>query len=102
MALDVFWQEEDGDTIERCPIWYKPGEYVIDVREFENTVCLKFIDDYGDTTFNQVQIPVLIEELESLLPKAKDAEARLALETLIAFVRKAAGKVHTYIKFIGD
>jgi hypothetical protein len=102
MALDVFWEEEDGGTIETCPVWYKSGDYVTDFLEFESTICLRFIDDYGNTTFNQVQIPVLIEELESLLPKAKDAEARLALETLIAFVRKAVGKVHTYIKFIGD
>jgi hypothetical protein len=26
--------------------------------------CLRFIDRYGDTTFNRLQIPLLIEEID--------------------------------------
>ena len=64
--------------------------------------CLRFIDPYGDTTFNQCQIPILIEELQSLVPKSKDAQARENVGSLINFVRKAHEQVHTYIKFVGD
>ena len=102
MALNIFWEDENGGIIEECPSWFTPWSYINDYKELEKTCCLKFIDEYGDTTFNQFQIPVLIGELESLLPGSKDAEARQSLESLLTFVRKAEGKVHTYIKFYGD
>ncbi len=72
------------------------------MRELEGTYCLRFIDEYGNTTFNQSQIPVLIGELESLLPKSKTPGAGASLESLLTFARKAKGRVHTYIKFNGD
>ena len=102
MGLDIFWEDENGEIIEECPSLYNPWRYINDIQELDKTCCLKFIDEYGDTTFNQYQIPVLIEELESLLPRSKDSEARESLESLLTFVRKAENKVHTYIKFYGD
>lgn len=102
MALDIVWEDENGRLIEQCPVWFNPSSYISDIQEREKTCCLKFIDEHGDTTFNHFQIPVLIGELESLLPGSKDTEARESLELLITFIRKAGGKVHTYIKFYGD
>jgi len=70
--------------------------------ELLDTSCLRFIDEYGDTTFNQYQLPVLVDELESIRTKSKDAEASESLESIIAFVRKCQNHVHTYVKFVGD
>jgi hypothetical protein len=102
MGLDVLWQDEKGQIIERGPIWSSPWKYVEDEDDLKDTCCLRFIDPYSDTTFNQFQIPILVEELKSLLPKSKDAQARENLESLINFIRKAEEQVHTYIKFVGD
>jgi hypothetical protein len=38
----------------------------LSLHEQGSTVCLKFIDAYGDTVFNQSQLPILLEELESV------------------------------------
>lgn len=102
MGLNVLWQDERGEIIERGPIWSSPWKHVEGEDDLRETCCLRFIDPYSDTTFNQFQIPVLIEELKTLLPKGKDAQARENLESLINFIRKADGEVHTYIKFLGD
>jgi hypothetical protein len=103
MGLNVLWQDEKGQIIERGPIWWSsPWKYVEGEDDLEDTCCLRFIDPYGDTTFNQFQIPILVEELKSLLPKSEDAQARQSLESLINFIRKAEEQVHTYIKFVGD
>ena len=102
MGLNVLWQDERGEVIERGPIWTSPWKYVEGEAELQETCCLRFIDPYSDTTFNQFQIPILIEELKSLLPKSKDSQARENLESLINFIRKAEEQVHTYIKFVGD
>ena len=71
-------------------------------QDLDSTSCLRFIDEYGDTTFNQYQISILIKELESIRPHSKNEQARESLELLIEFVRKAEGQVHTYIKFVGE
>lgn len=102
MGLDVFWENERGEIIERGPVWTSPWSYVESENDLEGTCCLQFIDEYGDTTFNQLQVPILIRELESLIPKSKDAESRKLLESLIDFIRKAEDQIHTYIKFYGD
>jgi hypothetical protein len=100
MATDINWQDENGVVIEECSVWIDWD--IRDNADVEHTKCLQFIDEWGDTTFNQYQMPVLIQELESILPSCGDEKIRTKLETLIAFVRKADGETHTYIKFIGD
>ena len=102
MPIDIFWQDENGQILEKCATWFNPWGYMGERQDFDSTSCLRFIDEYGDTTFNQYQIPILIKELESIRQHSKNEQARESLELLIAFVRKAEGQVHTYIKFVGD
>ena len=62
MAIDVEWQGENGEPILRYvgpPIDGRLGEAAP-----ENSRCLRFLDAYGDTTFNSHQVPVLERELE--------------------------------------
>ncbi len=96
------WEDENGDIIEA----YKgeQGRFfsLLPLHAEGSTVCLKFIDPYGDTTFNQIQIPYLLAELEELRSGNISVEAREQLESIITFIRKSEGKVHTYIKFYGD
>ena len=112
MAKDVLgslqWEEEDGELIEAHP----NGLYLVFEMmtqdfadgDLKNTLCLRFIDPYGDTKFNQLQIPVLISELESLLALEHcQTHKKLGeFEEVIAFIRKARKQVHTYVKFYGD
>jgi hypothetical protein len=66
-----------------------------------STVCLRFIDPYGDTVFNRQQAPVLIQELESLLADRSDALERAHLSVVLDLARKVAEDVHLYLKFVG-
>ena len=102
LMLQVFWQTERGEILETYPGWYNPWNYIDDPDELGDTCCLRFIDEYGDATFNQYQLPVLAHELESILPKSKNSEAKESLQTLIAFVRRCENNIHTYVKFVGD
>ena len=36
------------------------------------TICLRFLDPYGDTVFKQLQLDQLLRELESLRPGITD------------------------------
>jgi hypothetical protein len=102
------WEDEGGELIEahldglRLVFEMMPQ----DVFEggLKETFCLQFIDPYGDTTFNQLQIPVLISELKSLLrtEHCQKHQKLQEFEGLISFIEKARDQVHTYIKFYGD
>jgi hypothetical protein len=100
MPISVEIQDEKGHA-EGEPWWHERSTELL-VQPDSATTCLRFIDPYGDTTFNQYQLPVLIEEIEVLTRRAPDAEARTVLADLLAFLERARGRVHTYVKFIGD
>ncbi len=104
MGIDCRIQHEDGEVLKQLN---DPKSWVANLLQLtsiavRNSVCLRFIDEYGDTTFNQLQIPVLLKELQDILPHCDDAESRAHAQALIAFVSKANGETHTYLKFIGD
>jgi hypothetical protein len=65
-------------------------------------VCLRFIDPYGDTTFNQLQIPHLAKELEQILASLPAGAVREHCEKVLLMARKAEGETHTYLKFYAD
>jgi hypothetical protein len=100
MPIDVEWQKEDGTILAR----YLGPPVAADLigSTAVGSVCLRFIDPYGDTLFNQIQIPVLIRELRALQAYTTDLPQLTALRELEHFLQQAQGKVHTYIRFLGD
>lgn len=71
--------------------------------QLSDTVCLRFIDPYGDTIFNHLQLPVLLEELELHGRLATDAELRAHIRSMIELVKRAdAGGPEMFVKFVGD
>ncbi len=64
--------------------------------------CLRFIDPYGDTIFNQYQIPVLISEIERRLYGETKPEIRRHGNKIIELANQALSQVHLYLKFFGD
>jgi len=89
-------QEPDGDH------WFHLRSTAVLVGDHPGTCCLRFIDPYGNVTFNQEQIPVLIAELEVYASSIADPGDRAMVLDLIAYVSKACDRVHMYVRFIGD
>ena len=70
-VITVQIQTEQG-TLEAGPIlWERPPLPGVDDTRF---ACLRFVDPYGDTVFNQLQIPVVLQDLRLLAttPLGKD------------------------------
>ena len=99
MPIDVEWQDERG--VARARYSGPPVSGRLSERADVDSKCLRFIDPYGDTTFNQAQLPVLIAELEAMGARRTDGDTATIRE-LITFLKQATDHVHTYIKFIGD
>src|SRR4051812_19754930 len=63
--------------------------------------CLRFIDMYGDTIFNRLQVRQVGVEWEKLAKGAQEAAAPL-FDEVSALIRRCATEPHTYLKFFGD
>jgi hypothetical protein len=70
--------------------------------KLQDSVCLRFVDPYGDTVFNQKQIPVLVEELQRVRPQLAEPGTVNHLDQVVALAKKSIREVHTYLRFYGD
>uniref|UniRef100_A0A832H3Q0 Uncharacterized protein n=1 Tax=Oscillatoriales cyanobacterium SpSt-402 TaxID=2282168 RepID=A0A832H3Q0_9CYAN len=67
MGINIRWENEFGKVLEEVPDPRNCLALALALSSLDETVCLRFIDPYGDTVFNQQQIPVLIQELQWLM-----------------------------------
>src|SRR4051794_2553533 len=98
MPIDVEWQDESGRRLARHggpPIDHRPpGSAPAD------SACLRFIDPYGDTTFNAAQVAILEQELAAI--RSTHSELAGQADALMAFLKRVGDRTHRYLKFIGD
>jgi hypothetical protein len=104
MGIDLRVETENGDLLSEL---LDPRSLMRQILHtttpsFSESVCLRFIDEYGDTTFNQLQLPILLRELRLAVAHCKNLDARAHGEKLASIVKAVNGKVHTYVKFVGD
>lgn len=103
MSIDLRWEDENGQelaVVDSPPV--SKFASLIPPKVSPDYPCLRYIDPYGDTTFNQLQIPQLTEDLNQTLLHCQDKTTRQHIEAMLALVRKAKGEPHTFIKFYGD
>ena len=64
--------------------------------------CLRFIDRYGDTVFNRLQVPVLLTELDSVRATAESGREVEILDSLRSLAERALLRPGLYLTFYGD
>ena len=102
MGIDLHWESESGETRQMVS---DDGFFVsalIDASKKEEGVCLRFVDRFGDTVFNQAQLPHLKAELSDVADSALTVGARQHRKKLLGLIEHAIGQTHTYLKFYGD
>ena len=83
MGIKVRWEAESGRQLEEL---LDPQNYLGFALQLpiDKTICLRFIDPYGDTIFNQKQIPVLINELQFVLEQVSAESVAVWIDVLKA------------------
>lgn len=92
-------QTESGEVLalfEACGLDLRIVE-----RAPQASACLRFIDPYGDTIFNHLQIPVLAEELAGMRAEAHEKDLQVHIGEVLAFLTESEN-VHVYVRFVGD
>lgn len=131
LPLTLELQTERAEVLDRLLCGWALT-FILRSNDLEGTACLQFIDPYGNTIFNRVQAPVLIQEIESAAALVSDvsitkqhkafllsmgqadptsapaesvpsvANVRECTSAIVAMARRCETEVHTYLKFIGD
>jgi hypothetical protein len=72
VETDAIWEDEFHKELNYLGDPHNLLGWIMSLRDIEGTICLRFIDPVGNAFFNQLQIPVLIEELEALHDKVTE------------------------------
>ena len=103
MGIDVAWVDERHEAKQQV---FDPQQCLTGLATSawpkSQTACLKFVDAWGDTVFNQLQIPVLLQELRVEEQRQTDSEVIAHLGKVIMLVERAVDQMHAYVKFVGD
>ncbi len=87
------------------------GEPLIEVFEIEKIFrkfpkdsgqCLRYVTEQADASFNSMQTPVLLAELEALSKATLAADERTELDRLLKVCAKHSGKKNEYVRFYGE
>ena len=101
MGLTINLEGEKGNVYETIHDNEILSEILPDYND-KSSYCLRFVDLYGDTTFNNLQMNELIHELEAIRETADSNEKRELIEQLLRLSSKCKEQVHLYLKFYGD
>ena len=101
MGLTIALQDESGNRIKEV---YDPTNILhkllpsYDDRTYQ---CLRFIDWYGDTVFNYLQMESFLTEWNRIREAEKSHEERELLSQIEDLARRVQNE-RLYLKFIGD
>ena len=98
MGWTVVIQDEEGNAKRTMPNEFVlSDEEVIYNRDFK---LLRYLDPYGDTTFNALMFEDLIKDFIELKRRSPiDTEQ---IDVLISYTKECNDNVHLYLKFYGD
>ena len=63
---------------------------------------LQYVDPYGDTVFNNVQMPDLLDDIDRAARHPMNDRERRGLDRLRAMAERCRNATHLYLWFVGD
>jgi len=98
-VITVVVQDENGTQIGKQLAL--PTE-VLPPPEDERVGLLRFVDLYGDTVFNRLQMPQILQDLRLLETIVQRREQQDLLRQIEEFASVCQKGPHLYLKWIGD
>ncbi len=98
MGWTIKIEDENGNVIKAMD-----REFILsdsNILYEESFRLLKYIDPYGDTTFNAFMFEDLIQDLTQLANLSKSDYDQII--QVIEYAKECQNDIHTYLKFYGD
>jgi hypothetical protein len=103
VALTIRAEDERGRYIDSAVDSSNAILRLVAAGDSNDCVLLRFVDAFGDTTFNCLQFDIIESDLALLDRAAETARDKATIDqvrTLLGVCRK--NSPHTYLKFYGD
>jgi hypothetical protein len=101
MTLSIHLETENGKTLDSFDDHGLLMPLIPPLND-KNYYCIKYINPYGDTVFNYLQMDDFISELKQIKSNSSDEKVKELIDKIIQLAERCKQKVHTYIKFYGD
>ena len=88
MAIFACIENERGEKLEGLIDSEDVLQRLLPLSQDDTFVCIRFIDPYGDTVFNHLQLPFFIAELERVSQNANTDDEKLYSKTLKEMAQK--------------
>ncbi|MGI8836494.1 MAG: hypothetical protein ACR2H4_07625 [Pyrinomonadaceae bacterium] len=102
MGLRLVLETERGEPIESVEDPKNLLHRLLPSAEDRSFQLLRFIDWYGNTVFNELQIDTFLVEWERLKQAVQAKEESALLNNIEDLARRCKEEPHLYLKFYGD
>lgn len=102
MPISVALTDENGEELERVDDDGNLLHRLLPSHDDQSYQMLRFIDWYGDTIFNQLQIQPFLDEWARLEAAATTPEQKQLLSRIKGLAQQCLREPHLYLKFYGD
>ncbi len=102
MGVNIYLEDEHGKKLDSLIDYNHTVEKFLPSYNDSSFYCLRFVDLYGNTMFNILQMPQLEKECNIVLKEAKTDEVKNFLEQLLILIDKCKNQPYTSLKFYGD
>jgi hypothetical protein len=102
MAMTIRLQGEDCEKIDEV---HDPQGLLVSCLPLlidQSYHCLRFIDPYGDTYFNRMQIETFSAEWDRIFDKVQEKETKRLSVAIKSLAQRSQQEQHLYLKFLGD
>ncbi|HEY6304471.1 MAG TPA: hypothetical protein VIX91_20660 [Candidatus Acidoferrum sp.] len=102
MGLTAVWETEDGTSLGRVEDPTNLLHRLLPDPKDASFQVLRFIDWYGDTVINRLQLEPFLHEWDRIAQGAKTDEERTLISGIRSLAVQGQKEQHTYLKFYGD
>ena len=102
MGIVVILEGEQGEEVEKIEDTKNILHRLLPSIDDPSYFCIRFIDWYGNTVYNGLQMEIFIEEWQRIEKLAKLDEEKEILSRIADLAVLCQTNVHHYLKFYGD
>jgi len=100
MPIRIRLVRESGDPVRS--VTDKDGLVDRATAELPSARLLRYVDPYGDTYFNKLQMADLLADWQDTHPLIETASDEECWSGVEAIIRECQSRTHLYVRFVGD
>jgi len=102
MGMAIQLEDRQGKALEEIPDLESLLARLFPSWEDEAFHCLRYIDPWGNTIFNHLQMDEVISELQRIRARTSVEAERAFLDAIEGMATRCKEGEHLYLKFVGD